>query len=216
MGKHYKTNRARVTNKGPLPRFIGLLPTDKAPDGVLVFSSITELLTGIFLAWARAVRRIEFEAREVAFEPTDNLAGVNGWPDYELTLEGGEIEWVNAKYSRSSLRDEEREQLDLFDAHCLASGRRHRIVYRDELERDGFIESILLLRPYGLLPYPNDEIQGALIILGGLPPTHIDGWHLRAREAFLPIDLVYHLLYREQLPLTYRPLMHTALRQCRN
>jgi len=51
VGKHYKTERARVTIPGPLPRFIGLLPTDKAPDGVLVFSSITELLVHLF-SWS--------------------------------------------------------------------------------------------------------------------------------------------------------------------
>jgi hypothetical protein len=216
MGKHYdQSERARTTNTGPLPRFIGLIPTDKGPEGVLVFSSITEMLGAIFLIFCKLVRSIKFEPVEVKFEPTGDLSGVIGWPDYETVLDGGEIEWNNLKYSAASLRPDERERLEVFDAHCRISGRRHRILYRDELERDGFIATISLLWRYGRLSFPEADRAGALGVLGGLPPTHLEGWQARAREALIPVDLLYHLLYHEQLPLVYRPLLPPALRLCR-
>jgi hypothetical protein len=215
MSRHFKTARARISNRGPLPRFIGLLPTDKATDGVLPFSSLSELAVGLFLVWADSVKAIAYEPREVAFEAARDLPAVTGWPDFEATLDGGEIEWVNAKYSEPSMREAERAQLDAFDGHCRAKGHRHRVIFRDQLEKDGFVETISLLRPFGLLTYRNEDVDGVMSILGGLPPTHLEGWEARARDAMLPLDMVYHLLYRQRLPLLYRPLVHRSLRKCR-
>ena len=216
VSKHLKSSRGRISNRGPLPRFIGLIPTGKADDGVIAFSSITELLVALFLIWARWVVKILYEPRKVTFTATEDLSEVIGWPDFEVLLDGGEIEFVNAKYSDASMREEERSQLERFDAHCRAHAQRHRVVFRDALEKNGFIETISLLRPYGLLEFPAPVIAGAMAILGGLPATHLEGWQERAREALLPLDLVYHLLYRQQLPLAYRPLVHTGLRKCRD
>jgi len=216
MGKHYdQSERARTTNKGPLPRFIGLIPTGKAPTGVLDFSSISELLAAIFLICCAHVRQIRFEARKVTFEKSDDLEEVTGWPDYETTIDGGEIEWDNVKFSESSLRPDEREDLYRFDAHCRQSGLRHRILYRDVLERDGFIQTLMLLRPYGLLRLPERDVERALMILGSLPSTHLEGWQARARESLIPLDLVYHVLFREQRLLTFRPLLSSTLRLIR-
>lgn len=215
-GRHFHTARARVSNRGPLPRFIGLQPTNKAKDEFLPFSSLSELAVGLFLRWAPSVKGIAYEPTEVVFEATADLPRIAGWPDFEVVLDGGEVEWVNAKYSDSGMRDAERTQLDGFDAHCRATGRRHRVVYRDQLEQDGFIETIGLLRPYGDLEFQEADLAGALSILGGLPPTHLEGWEARTREALLPLDLVYHLLYHQRLPLVYRPLVHRSLRRCRD
>ena len=216
MSKRFKSSRGRISNRGPLPRFIGLIPTSKAGDGVIAFSSISELLVALFLIWSKWVARILYEPRKVTFPATNDLPEVVGWPDFEVVLDGGEIELVNAKYSDASMPEEERSQLANFDAQCQANATRHRVVYRDVLEKNGFIETISLLRPYGLLEFSDSVIAGAMAILGGLPATHLEGWQERAREALLPLDLVYHLLYRQQLPLAYRPLVHTGLRKCRD
>lgn len=215
MSRHFKTARARISNRGQLPRFIGLLPTDKSADEVLPFSSLSELAVGLFLDWADSVKVIAYEPREVTFEAANDLPGITGWPDFEATLEGGEIEWVNAKYSESAMRDQERENLHGFDGHCRANGHRHRVIFRDQLEKDGFIETVSLLRPFGHLTYREDDVAGVMSVLGGLPPTHLEGWEARTRKALLPIDLVYHLLYHQRLPLAYRPLVHRSLRKCR-
>jgi hypothetical protein len=201
MNRHFKTARARVSNRGPLPRFIGLQPSKKATDQVLPFGSLSELAVGLFLNWAATVMRIAYEPRVIEFEAANDLPRITGWPDFEVVLEGGEIEWVNAKYSESAMRDTERAQLDGFDSHCRAQGHRHRVVYRDQLEQDGFIETIALLRPFGDLTFSEEDLTGVLSIIGGLPPTHLDGWEARTREALLPLDLVYHLLYHQRLPL---------------
>jgi hypothetical protein len=215
MSRHFKTARARITNRGPLPRFIGLIPTDKASDGVIPFSSLSELTVALFLIWAKSVNAIAYEPRVVTFQATDDLPEITGWPDFEAVLEGGEIDWVNAKYSESSMREDERARLETFDAHCRVNGHRHRVIFRDQLEKDGFIETIGLLRPFGMLNYREGDLDGAMSILGTLPPTHLEGWEARARDALLPLDLVYYLLYHQRLPLLYRPLIHRSLRKCR-
>lgn len=61
MGQLYRTNRGRVSNRGDLPRFVGLLPCSKAPDNVLVYSSLTEMYVGQFLEWSPEVRSITYE-----------------------------------------------------------------------------------------------------------------------------------------------------------
>jgi hypothetical protein len=176
---------------------------------------LSELAVGLFLDWATSVKAIAYEPKEVEFEATADLPQVTGWPDFEVVLDGGEVEWVNAKYSEDTLREAERAKLEAFDAHCSVSGRRHSIVYRDELEQDGFIETIGLLRPFGALTFPEQDLAGVLSILGGLPKTHLEGWEARTREALLPLEIVYHLLYHGRLPLVYRPLLPRILRRCR-
>lgn len=215
MSKRYKSPRGRISNRSPLPRFIGLIPTKKSLSGSLAFSSITELYSAIFLIYSRFVEAIEYEAEEISFAATEKLAAITGWPDFTTTLDGGELELVNAKYSRDSLRDEERDTLDLFDAHCKADDRRHRVLYRDELEKNGFIATIMLLRPYGLLTYPPAHCERAISILGSLPPTHLEGWQERARETLIPLDLIYHLIYQQRLAIKFRPLLSSSLRLSR-
>ena len=82
ISRHFKTARARISNRGQLPRFIGLLPTDKSADEVLPFSSLSELAVGLFLDWADSVKVIAYEPREVTFEAANDLPGITGWPDF--------------------------------------------------------------------------------------------------------------------------------------
>ena len=97
MTAHLKSPRARVSNRGPLPRFVGVAPSPKAADQVFPFSSISELLVGLFLNWAQSVRHIAYEPREVVFDATHGLPSVTGWPDLDVVLDGGEGEVVNAE-----------------------------------------------------------------------------------------------------------------------
>src|SRR5690606_20264714 len=140
----YRTARGRVSNAGDLPRFIGLLPCSKADNGLLPFSSIAELRVAEYLAWSPKVLHIAFEPREISFEALAGLPAVTWWPDFEVILEGGECEWVEAKYAHESLSERQRQKLDLIAAHCERERRRFRVVYRQELEKNGFAGTISL------------------------------------------------------------------------
>lgn len=214
MKRPYKTNLGRVTNTGELPKFIGLHPSIKIEAGHFPYRSITESLVAIFLEWNKDVRRIWYEELELTFEPIDDLPALLCWPDFRVIIDGGEIEWVNAKYS-ASLRDEERAQLELIDAHCARRSMRHRVVFREDLDRNGFIETISLLRRYGLLRCRQANVSKALTALESQGATYLEPWQRRARAAGVAVDLLYFLLYHQQLPLLYRPLVHTGLQLCR-
>jgi hypothetical protein len=215
MTSAYRTKLGKVTNTGELPRFIGLHPSKKMEGGHFPYRSITESLVAIFLEWNKDVRKMWYEGFELPFEPIDNLPALTCWPDFRVVLDGGEIEWVNAKYSRAGLRDEERAQLDLIDAHCARRNVRHRVVFREDLERNGFIGTIKLLRKYGSLAYRQANVSKALTALESQGATYLEPWQRRARAAGVPVDLLYFLLYHQQLPVLYRPLVHTGLQLCR-
>jgi hypothetical protein len=215
MKSPYRTELGMVTNTGELPKFIGLHPSEKMEGGHFPYRSITESLAAIYLEWNKDVRKMWYEGFELTFEPIDNLPALTCWPDFRAVLDGGEIEWVNAKYSRAALRDEERAQLGLIDAHCVRRKVRHRVVFREDLEHNGFIGTILLLRKYGSLTYQQANVSKALTALQSHGATFLEPWQRRARTAGVPVDLLDFLLYHQQLPLLYRPLVHTGLQLCR-
>jgi hypothetical protein len=190
-------------------------PSKKMDGGHFPYRSITESLVAIFLEWNKDVRKMWYEGFQLTFEPIDDLPALTCWPDFRAVLDGGENEWVNAKYSRAGLRDEERAQLDLIDAHCARRNERHRVVFREDLERNGFIGTIKLLRKYGSLAYRQANVSKALTALDSQGATYLEPWQRRARAAGVPVDLLYFLLYHQQLPLLYRPLVHTGLQLCR-
>lgn len=212
----YSSARGRVSNRGDLPRFIGLFPCVKADEGVLVFRSITELKVAEYLAWLPQVVKISYERAEVRFDAHGSLPPVSCWPDFEVVLEGGEVEWVEAKYSEHGLSSEERTHLALLAAHFAREERRYRVVYRQEIEQNGFCASISLLRPYGRLHFSGAQVEGALRRLDVYRAQYLEDWVTLAESARVPTDLLYHLLYHQKLPMLYRPMIHPELRKCRS
>jgi len=209
----FRTARGRVSNAGDEPRYVGRIPCAKAEKGELWFRSVVELCVGQFLAWSPEVQRIFYERRPLSFESVAGLPALTCWPDYEIVLDSGEIEWIEAKASPESLAAEDKARLELIAAHCARESRRYRVIYRSELEKDGFIETISLLRPYGRLTFGPHVLKSAIARLGGYEATHLDGWSDHARAERVPLDVLFHLLYHQHLPLKYRPLVHTELRK---
>lgn len=212
----YTTARGRVSNRGDMPRFVGLLPCAKAEDGVLVFSSISELRVAEFLTWSPDVVRIAFEPRKVQFDAHDSLPAVTCWPDFEIVFNSGEIEWVEAKHSEDILSAKEKAHLELIAAHCTREELRYRVIYRTQLEENGFIGTISLLRRYGELLFDEVRLACALSRLKDGGPKDLDGWIEFASSERVPTDLLYHLLYHRRLPLMYRPLIHPELQRCQS
>lgn len=216
MARAFKTARGRMSNAGDNPRFIGRIPCAKTDSGELWYRSITELYVGQFLVWSPNVQKIFYEQRQLCFEAADGLPELACWPDFEIVLDSGEIEWIEAKASPESLSEKEKARLAMIAAHCARENRRYRVIYRSDLEKHGFIDTITLLRLYGQLTFKSQALRTAVARLGRYEATHLEGWRANARAERVPLDVLYHLLYHHQLPLIYRPLVHTELRPWQN
>lgn len=215
MRRRYETARGRVSNRGDLPRFVGILPCPKAAEGCVVFSSLSEMYVGMYLTWAKRVSRIAFEAARLEFAAAGDLPSLVAWPDFEAVLDNGEIEWVEAKHSKDGLRPDEAEHLTWLAAHCEREHRRFRVIFRMDLHEDGFIDTVALLHRYGQLEFPTQSLTKAAERLAHHPASYLEQWRAHARAARVPIDVLYHLLYQERLPLLYRPLLPVELIACR-
>ena len=215
MARRYITARGRVSNRGDLPRYVGILPCHKATGGFLVFSSLAEMYVGIYLTWAKRVRQIAFEAAPLEFTATAELPSLVAWPDFEVVLDNDEIEWVEAKYSKEGLRPKEAAKLEWLASHCQREQRRFQVVYRMKLHENGFIDTVALLHRYGHLDFPAEILTRATEQLAQYSATYLETWRAHARAERIPIDVLYHLLYQERLPLLYRPLLPTELIPCR-
>jgi len=156
-----------------------------------------------------------FEPREYSFEATASLPELTCIPDYEVILESGEIELHEAKYARDGMREKERAKLELAAAHFDNSNIPYKVVYRQDLVADGFIDTILMLRRYGLTRYPLALVESAERSLSHLPAAPLEDWRSRADQAGVPTGLLYHLLYHQRLPLVYRRLLPVELQPCR-
>lgn len=206
----FGTLRGRITNTGDRPRFIGLLPSPKAHNGFLVFGSVTELKVGLYLEWSRTVRQISYERCEVTFEADGDLPALRAFPDFEIELTSGETAWIEAKYSQQ-LSQKVREKLAILAEHCHRQHRRFEIITRKDLEQDGFIDTVLLLRPYGQLVFADELVGHAMSALASSQALDLGGWRRLARRQGILIDLLYFLLYHQALPLTYRAFSHWDL-----
>ncbi|WP_324781129.1 PDDEXK family nuclease [Thiobacillus sedimenti] len=212
--KLYSPTRT-ISNRGEHPRFIGQFPCAKAEASHLVFDSLSALYCGIYLEWLPNVVSMAFEPHEFTFEAEAGLPELRCHPDYEAILDTGEIEFYEAKYSRDGLRDVEREKLALTAAHFERRGIPYKVIYREDLEADGLIDTIILLRHYGLMQYPEGAVEAAAQRLAQGQEAPLEGWRTRAAAAGVPTGLLYHLLYHQRLPLVYRRLLPVELQPCR-
>jgi hypothetical protein len=200
-----------ISNSGDVPRFTGVLPSPKAPGGELTFDSIATLVVAIFLEWCTTIRQIVFESRWYEFEATKELPAIRCIPDFECVTDTGEIVIREAKSRKDGLNDEERESLALVGKHFAAENTSYDVIFRDQLEANGFFETIFLLRKYGLIEYPERNLKIALGRLGSSEPHHLERWREIARLQKVPTWVLYHLLYHQRLPITYRFVLHPEL-----
>lgn len=225
MARTLTSPTRKISNKGEYPKFIGHYTCDKSPTGtppfdllgdigVLPFDSISALKCGIYLEWRKDVAKIMFEPRIHKFDASGELQSLTINPDFEVALVDGELEIVEAKYSEESLKDKDREKLALAYAHFKAQGIPYKVVYRQQLEVNGFIETIILLRRYSKLVFGDSTIEAAIKRLQSIEQTDLKTWRKIANSAGISTALLYHLLYHQRLPLTYTPLQFVELLPC--
>jgi hypothetical protein len=226
MPKTFKTPTRTISNRGEHPRFIGLLTSPKARGGsspwlmndereVMPFDSLSAMICALYLDWRKDVESFAFEPKVHKFSEVDALAALRCIPDFEVVLTTGEVEMVEAKYSKQDLREVEKERLELASQHFAAVGMPYRAVFRKDLEIDGFADTLFLLRPYGLLNYSEPVLARAHGRLEKFDAADLHTWRERAVEARVSVTLLYKLLYLERLPLVYKPLQFVELEKWR-
>lgn len=217
MPRTFKTPTRTISNKGEHPRFVGVLPSLKVSgglstwyvddgQGVVPYDSMSAMICALYLEWRKDVESFAFEPRSHGFEATDSLPALRCIPDFEVVLTTGEIVLVEAKYSRENMREAERVKIELASQHFAMAGRRYEVVYRKDLEVNGFADTIFLLRQYGLRSCLESVLSGAQRRLSDFDAGDLATWRGRAIGAQVSVGLLYKLLYMERLPLVYRPL----------
>jgi hypothetical protein len=214
MVRKLKSPSRTLTRKGGKD-FQGEFPCTKSTTFPLVFDSVASLHCAAYCEHRPEVKHMEFEVRGREYPDEAGTGMVKALHDYTLTLVTGELEEVEAKYSRDSLSKEEAERLEVLQRCMARDGRVLNIVFREDLEKHGFIDTVLLLRRFGTLPYPERSIKRALDRLGTFGPGTLDNWLARSGAANIPTGLLYHLLYHQRLPLLYQRLLATELVPCR-
>lgn len=226
MARKLKSPTRTISNAGEHPRFMGLMTTPRAHParrkvgtappgyGVLPFDSLSALACAIYLEWRQDVVHFDFEPRKFDFSEHGDWPAASCIPDFEVTLDTGELAIFEAKYSQEQLRGDERAKLRLLEAHFQSQGVSYTVVYRLDLEKSGFLQTLALMRPYAQLDYSPKAVEKALERLTPFESADLTTWRKRASEARVPVALLYHLLYRQRLPLQYRPLQFMELELC--
>jgi len=215
MARTLRSPTRKLTNRGPFPRVMGHFRSPKADIDPLVFDSQASLFLLLYLEHRRNVQKIAFEPEVHWFEATDDRKAVVGNPDALAILDTGELEWYEAKYSRESLRDKDRDKLALLASHLSASGESHTIIFGEDLRRDGFIQTVLLLRPFGLYSIRAKIADRACAALAGFGAANLEVWRSRAYTKGISVTMLYHLLYHQRLPLIYETVIPVELLPCR-
>src|SRR6185312_2493448 len=111
-----------ISNRGEVPRFIGEVPSPKAPNGRLPFDSIPALECMIYLEWRPEVTLIEFEPEWFDFPATGHLPAIRCLPDFRATQETGEFKMIEAKANRVKLSQKRVSQLEIIREHFARRG----------------------------------------------------------------------------------------------
>lgn len=213
VGRKLKSATRTISNRGEYPRFIGEFPCTKSEGNKRPFDSLTSLLVGIFLEWLKRVVTIAFEPR--SWTVTINGKAITVIPDYEVVTNTGAIEIFEAKYDWESLPAKKRELLLAYCRWFASQGIPYRVITRDVLERKGFIQTISKLRLYGQLTYSKPVLDRALEQLRSPIPKTLREYAAVGRERSIPVSVVYHLAYHQQLRLRYELPRHEELELCR-
>lgn len=212
MGRKLKSATRTISNSGEYPRFIGEFPCSKTNGNKRPFDSLTALLVGIFLEWLKRVVTIAFEPR--SWTVSINGKAITVIPDYEVVTNTGAIEIFEAKYDWESLPAEKKALLLAICRWFASQGIKYRVITRKILERKGFIQTISKLRRYGQLTYSKPVLERALKQLASPIPKTLREYAALGREFNIPVSVVYHLAYHQQLRLRYELPRHEELELC--
>lgn len=204
-----------ITNRGDIPKFIGEIPSEKVQDGQLPFDSIPAMECFTFLEWCLWVKWIEFEPEEFYFPASGMLPTIRCIPDFRATAHTGEFKMIEAKSRRDKMSAKTLERLEFIRQHFAARGIIYEVIYRSDLQANGFIDTIALLRRFGYLKFPQQTINRARQRLATGEAADLETWVARAQAQRIPLSVLHYLLYRQQLPLIYRNLMHPEIRHWR-
>jgi hypothetical protein len=213
MSRHIKSPTRTISNRGPLPRFIGYFPCTKNDAEWLPFDSLSSLLVAIYLEWLKSVRHLSFEPHSYRHDDGEDAAEFIS--DYLAVSETGELSHFEAKYDREALKPEEKARLERIRQYFETRGLSYNVIFRTELEKNGFIQTICLLRRYGSLSFPDAAIKHAITKLKTHEPCTLAQYRKHAASSCIAIGLLYHVLYHQQLSLCYEPFCHKELLQCR-
>jgi hypothetical protein len=181
------------------------------------FDSLSSLKCGLYLEWRQDVVQVSFEPDIDNYPATETLSALRCVHDYKVLFASAERGVVEAKYSQESIKSKQQANFQLAAAHLRERGISHTVVYRLELEKNGFIDTVLLLRRYGRhLHFKTSSIERAKQVLARQEEQDIAAWRERARKFGISIPLLYHLLYHQQLPLKYAPLQFVELELCQD
>ncbi len=223
MPRKLKSPVRTISNAGEYPRFIGLLTSPKtrsagrtigrAPlaSGISPYDSLSSLACAIYLEWRSDVNEFRFEPKLHEFPADTEIQGVSCIPDYEAIMKTGEVAMFEAKYSQEQLRPEEREKIKLAKSHFERRGISYEVVYRLNLEQNGFLDNLYLLRQYGRLHLNEVNLLNAERLLKNHAVADLATWRKRASKAGVSTAMLYHLLYKQRLPLLYRPMQFVEL-----
>jgi hypothetical protein len=216
-----KSPTRTISNRGPRPRFTGSFPCVKpmhpAPFGrvaSLPFDSMGSLYGGLWLEWRNDIAKVGFEVEVDQHEEDGDLPAMRAISDYHVVASTGELGRVEIKFSIESLAADERTRLASLAEHAKRKGISFELMDRVRLEQNGFIQTVLLLRPYAHMQWAPAAAKLALRRLHGYPPGTLGAWRSRARQHKVPVALAYQLLYRQQLALVYQKLVPADLALC--
>jgi len=213
MVRKLRSPTRTITVKGG-QGFQGELPSPKGTTFPLVFDSVASLMGAVHLEHRPEVAAIAFEAEKSEYVD-DTGASVWAIHDYHAALNTGELEFVEVKYSLASLSAKELQKLERLRRGMAREGKELHLIFRDTLEENGYIQTVLLLRRFGLLNFSEKSKSVALERLSEFEAATMDGWLKRAQRVSVATGLLYHLLYHQRLPLLYERLVATALLPCR-
>lgn len=216
-----KSPTRTISNRGPRPRFTGSFPCLKpmrpAPFGrvaSLPFDSVSSLYGGLWLEWRDDIAKVGFEDQVDDHAEDGELPAMRAISDYHVVASSGELGRVEVKFSIDSLPADERKRLAALAEHANRKGLTFELMDRLRLEQNGFIQTVLLLRPYAQMQWAPAAARAALKRLETYPAGTLAAWRCRAREHQVPVGLAYQLLYRQQLPLVYEHLVPAELALC--
>lgn len=213
MARRPKSPTRTISNRGEYPRFIGYFPCTKGAKVPLLFDSISALKVGIYLEWLPRVRLVEFKPRQHTVADGDK--SFKCIPDYEATTQLGEIEVYEGKYSPDSVSDPSKARLSAISRTMAREGYRYQVLYRNILERRGFIQTISKLRHYGQLTFPDPVLRHALAVVGSATPRTLGQYVSTALDNGIRVGVLYHLAYHRKLRLRYELPLLAELELCR-
>ena len=211
MSRHIKSPTRTISNRGPLRRFIGYFPCRKNDAPWIAFDSISSLSVAIYLEWIPEVVSVSFEHEKLVFGKVGESRTVI--PDYTITLDSGEVRYIEAK-SRRDMNQKETDDILLKEQIFSDAGKGYAVIYRRELETNGCLETIFFLRRYSQLRFPAKAIDKALRSLVALEPLTLARYRRVAQSAHIPFGLLYHILYKKLIPLRFEPFTHEEMDLC--